>query len=143
MENPELSLNDLHDIVLPDAPGLWPFAPGLWAAIALVGLLLIAVGWQLWKRHQSNAYRRAGLQLLQKASSTYDVSVVLKRVALAIYPREEIAPLHGAQWAAFLNQQVTRRLFAENAFADSDVVPNSELKQLAAQWIRQHQRKPS
>ncbi len=140
MKNSELSLNDLHDIVLPEAPGLWPFAPGLWALIGLVGLLLIAILWQLSKRHQANAYRRAGLQLLQSATSTYDINVVLKRVALAVYPREQVAPLHGADWTRFLNAQVSQALFTETSFADSS---ENELRHQAEQWIRKHQRQPS
>lgn len=141
MQSPELSLNDLHDIALPEAPGLWPFAPGLWALIGLVALLLIALAWQLWKRHQANAYRRAGIQLLRNATTSYDVNVVLKRVALAVYPREQVAPLHGADWIMFLNAQLNHTLFTADSFAEEGL--QSELSQLAAQWICKHQRKPS
>lgn len=126
------NLSELRDIVLPEAPGLWPLAPGLWALIGLVGLLGIAAIWWFWQQRQRNRYRRAGLLLLANASTTYEVSVILKRVALAVYPREEVAALHGAAWAGFLG-------FKGDVFVSAEAPVSPDLRKLAEKWIRKHQ----
>ena len=125
---------------MPEAPGLWPLAPGLWALIGLLFLLAIALLWQLCRHYRANAYRRAGLLLLRNAATTYEVNVVLKRVALAVYAREHIAPLHGRQWCEFLNSQAAGTLFPETAFEHSESAADKELKQQARHWIRRHKR---
>lgn len=126
------SLNNLRDIALPEAPGLWPFAPGLWACIGLASLLGIALVWRVWNHWRRNRYRRAGLLLLANASTNYEVSVLLKRVALAVYPREHVAALHGDAWTTFLG-------FEAGAFATPETSPSAELLKQAAHWIRSHQ----
>lgn len=131
MEPPSSSLSDLRDIVLPEAPGLWPFAPGLWALIGLVVAVGIAALWLIWRQRKQNVYRRAGLLLLADASTTYEVSVILKRVALAVYPREQVAALHGDAWTTFLG-------FDQGVFASAEAPASAELRRLAAHWIRSH-----
>ncbi|MGB0257481.1 MAG: DUF4381 domain-containing protein [Coraliomargarita sp.] len=131
MNESSSKLSDLRDIVVPDAPGLWPFAPGLWFAIGFVALLLLGLAWWFIQQRRQTAYRRAGLTLLANASTVYEVSVILKRVALAVYPRELVAPLHGAAWARFLR-------FDTDVFESPDEPASNELRQRASQWIRQH-----
>lgn len=134
----QASLSDLRDIALPDAPELWPFAPGLWIALALLALVIAAVIYMLRERRKQNAYRRAGLLLLKNANTNYEVSVVLKRVALAVFPREEVAALHGDAWATFLNETGPLK-FEAQTFVSSEQSASTELKSNAAQWIRSHQ----
>ena len=68
----------------------------LLAILASIAFILIYQRRQARKR---DAYRRAGLALLDGVSTVHDVSVVLKRVALAAYPREQVASLYGEDWA--------------------------------------------
>lgn len=131
MADTNYNLSDLRDIALPEAPGIWPFAPGLWALIGLCVMVGIALSFWAWQRRKQNGYRRAGLQLLANTATTYEVSVLLKRVALAVYPREHVAPLHGEAWARFLG-------FEPNAFSKPEAPASAELRKLAAKWIREH-----
>ena len=59
------SLQNLHDIVLPEPPPLWPPAPGIWVllVIGLAVVTALVVWW--WRVRSRNAYRRAGLALLE------------------------------------------------------------------------------
>ena len=95
MDENQYSLSNLRDIIVPDAPPIWPPAPGIWVALGIVVGIVLLIVWRLYKARKRNAYRRAGLQLLSGTETVHDVSVLLKRVALAAFPREQVASLYG------------------------------------------------
>ena len=132
------SLNYLRDIVIPDPPPLWPFATGLWVAIGVVVLTLGLIIRRLMIIRRRNAYRRAGLQLLHTATSTHDVSVIMKRVALAAFPRERVASLYGEDWIAFLQETCPSVSFAAAIASEDSASPSGDIVTLARTWIQQH-----
>jgi uncharacterized protein DUF4381 len=138
MDSDQYSLNNLREINIPDAPSFWPPAPGLWVALGIVVALVFLVGWRLRDNRQRNAYRKAGLLLLGDVRSSHDVAVVLKRVALAVFPREQVASLYGDGWVAFLHRTCPRRYFSAMATSDANDEPDDELVELAGTWIRYH-----
>ena len=141
MTDPSASLTSLRDIAVPEPPPFWPPAPGVWL-LAAVALALVVASLLVWRRHRAaNAYRRAGLVLLEDARTARDVNIVLKRVALAVFPRTEVAPLFGEDWAVFLDASCRRTSFAEFGRID-DGEAGRELHRLAGTWIRHH-RAPS
>lgn len=96
-------LSNLRDIVAPPAVSFWPPAPGWWivgAACVLAAGFAVAAAVRHWQR---NAYRREALRALEMAEAR-DVSAILKRAALAAFPREQVASLSGAAWIAFLDR---------------------------------------
>ena len=99
-----LGLENLHDVV---APGPVPFeiAPGWWVVLAMVAALLLVLAHHVWRSRRASAYRRAALRELTGANAR-NLPSLLKRVALAVYPRAEVAPLSGERWIAFLNREV-------------------------------------
>lgn len=127
-------LSRLRDVVPPEAPSWWPPADGVWVLVAIL-LALVFLGFATWRRRRrANAYRRAGLALLATAETVRDVDVVLKRVALAVFPRATVAPLYGPEWASFLRR---------TGPGDFDVVDPAgpatpELLATARRWIRHH-----
>ena len=131
-------LANLRDILLPQPPPLWPPAPGLWLLLAVVAATVLIVVFQ-WRRARAHsAYRRAGLARLEGARTVRDVSVILKRVALAAFPREQVASLYGEDWAAFLQRTDSGGDFPMIAQAEPSVLPDDRLKKRAAFWIRAH-----
>lgn len=138
MDENQYNLSNLRDIVIPDAPPFWPPAPGLWVALAMVAAILLLAAWRLYTVRNRNAYRKAGLMLLGSAETAYDVSVVLKRVALAVFPREQVASLYGEDWAAFLHKTCPRSYFKPLVSSNSDAEPGEDLVELASTWIRHH-----
>ena len=158
------TIMDLHDIVLPDAVSFWPPAPfvGLLLVLVVGGLLLLMLRW--WLRWQAEAYRREGLSLsvkietqLTSAAHTTEglaaLGALLKRVALAAFPREAVAPLYGEAWLHFLENTCPDcrfttgpgRLLSDAAFDPSKaaLIRPEEGRQLAAlaqTWIRNHRR---
>ncbi len=87
---------------------------------------------------QQNAYRKAGLLLVIDAESTHDISVALKRVALAAFPREEVASLYGDAWATFLHTTCPREAFQALQSTDEESAADAYLIKLASTWIRHH-----
>ena len=138
MDENQYSLSNLRDIVIPDAPPFWPPATGAWVALGMVAAILLLVAWRLHTVRNRNAYRKAGVTLLGSAATAYDVSVVLKRVALAVFPREQVASLYGDDWAAFLHKTCPRSYFKPLVSSDPGAKPNEELVELASTWIQHH-----
>jgi hypothetical protein len=133
------SLSNLKDIALPAEPGIWPLAPGLWLLIFFVIGIVAVSGLMLLNRHRRNAYRRAGLVLLLEVRTVYQLSVVLKRVALAAYPRELVASLHGGEWLAFLEKTCPGISLNQLLESEPESEADTELKESAGDWIRKHQ----
>jgi hypothetical protein len=108
-----LALRSLKDIVVP-APVSW--MPQTWGWLIVALLLLFAI--LLWcalayRRWRKNAYRREALKHLEeievavrdagkRARALNDLGELVKRTALAAWPREDVAATSGSAWAAFL-----------------------------------------
>jgi len=157
-----MNLSDLRDIVEPATVGWWPLAPGM---VLLIMLLMLWMGtacilW--WWRWQQNAYRREAVGELaaikdrirseqNRTQGLRELSSLLKRVALAAYPRAKVAALYGKDWIDFLDAQAAGRLFAKGPgsvlaaamadpragrdLADADC---EALIHAARQWITRH-----
>lgn len=119
---------------------------GLWALV--VAVLLAVHARRRWVR---NRYRREALdQLAGIAKSGDDVDVpgqialLLKRTALAVYPRAQVASLWGNEWARFLiesskgDRRVERSARDLAAAAYRDDLVGADLIKPARRWIRVH-----
>ena len=95
-----LTIADLRPYAMPDPVPVLPLSGWAWCFLILV--VLVAAAWVALAvmRWRSRAYRRAGLRLLQQLRQAqskpralpvnHDINVILKRVALAAYPREQV-----------------------------------------------------
>jgi uncharacterized protein DUF4381 len=115
MTDNALSILNLRDVMLPEPVGAWPPAPFLWVLLGMAVLgsaVLLRWGVVRWR---AGAYRREGLVRLRhlemlletdgkEIAVLREVSVLLKRVALAAYPRKQVAPLFGNDWLRFLDR---------------------------------------
>jgi len=132
------SLQNLRDIVVPEAPPLWPPAPGVWVLLVIILAVVLALFLWWWRARQRNAYRRAGLALLENAGTTRDINIILKRVALAAFPRPTVASLYGDEWVAFLEGTCRRARFASLGALDQGDEAPEKLLSNAGTWIRRH-----
>lgn len=158
------SLDNLHDIVVPLPEPWWPPAPGWYV---LGALLILVAAWLLIDRIRhwwTNRYRGTAMQELHRlqTSSIQDgdragtmiaLDQLLKRVALAAWPRRDVAGLSGEPWIRFLSQTGRVDTFtADQTSLLRDVVYStrisrqlsaqqcSELFEAAGRWIQQHRR---
>jgi len=120
------TLQKLADITTP-APVSW--VPQTWGWAVVAAVVLATALWfavRLRKRQLANRYRRealAELTLLEarladsahRASALAAIPPLLKRVALAAWPRPEVASLSGEAWVAFLRRHAGRTAFPDPA----------------------------
>lgn len=158
---------DLRDIAMPDAVGFWPPAPFACFLLVLIGCSLVLLILRWLARRRSEAYRREGLALAARieekfrnqestAAGLEALGSLLKRVALAAFPRRQVAALSGEAWLRFLESTCPEcsfttgpgRLLADAAYDRSKAaeIRTEDGRQLLAQarnWIRNHHRPPS
>jgi len=121
MNSDQTSLQNLNDIVLSPEVPWWPIAPG-WYVLAslLLGLLGFLV-YRIWRQRQENRYRVLALRELSDIRQQADpaalqqLPALLKRAALAAWPREDVAALSGAGWHRFLDRTAATNLFSSGA----------------------------
>jgi uncharacterized protein DUF4381 len=145
----------LIDIPLPPMVSLWPQTWSLRIAIAVVVAALI--GGLCWfiHRRRVNRYRRQALAELdriarasvspgQRAAS---LALLVRRTALAVFPREQVASLTGEAWLAFLDRTCGSTEFSNGAGRGLEAAAYqparrdekaSALIDLVRRWIKAH-----
>jgi hypothetical protein len=152
-------LEQLKDIQLPAPVGLWPLAWGWWVLLVVA---LTALGFILYRRYQvrlQNRYRLQAIAELQTIKQDYEsrqdaavylqqINMLLRRCALRLLPRDEIAGLHGEQWLQQLDEccPACRQGFTAGpgrALLNGPYQPNPQidaenLYRLALTWLQHH-----
>jgi hypothetical protein len=156
------SLERLQDLVVRPPVPWWPPALG-WYALGAILLGLVVYGMvRAVRRWRANAYRRVALAELQRlvvhpgngssaADTLAETAELLKRVALAAFPRTDIASLTGEGWISWLHHTgrsavfpgEIARLLAETIYRPTaaNTVPPEQLQALrdaTRQWIQRH-----
>lgn len=131
----------------PPAISMWPATPVAKGLCALLLLLLIFLIWRQIQSYRANAYRRAALDELQHAGGdAARIAEILRRTALAAYPRAKVAALTGEDWLKFLNQHYPDQAFdgdvgrtlLQGPYRKTKTEQTSALVEAAQDWIRQH-----
>ncbi|TVQ50138.1 MAG: DUF4381 domain-containing protein [Gammaproteobacteria bacterium] len=148
-----LPLRDIHlpaeTLTSPLLPGGLGLLAALAALAALLGLAVLG-----WRRRDRRAPARAALAAIerQRAAAPTDpawligLSELLRRTALARYPRAEVAGLTGEQWRAFLAAEggapgfaaAPGRWLVEGPYREQVSVPEAEAAALLAaarRWL--------
>ena len=122
----EATLRQLADIALPPPVSMMPATWG-WAALAgIVALVLAYALWRWLRLRAQNRYRREALADLatlearigrdaERLQALAALSAIVKRTALAAWPREQVAALSGREWGEFLKTHAGKvRIDAES-----------------------------
>lgn len=147
MKNDPADLSKLHDIILPEEVSWWPLAPG-WIVLLAIGIITISYySYRALKKWRSNAYRRDAILQLAAADTPTQIAEVLRRTALAIAPREEIAELRGKAWTDWLFEysksepsESVRESLTRSIYDPSTPSDLPALRDFAHSWISQHKR---
>jgi hypothetical protein len=149
-------LAGLVDIPLPAEVTLWPqtWPSRILVLVVVVGLICAA----LWAIHRwrINRYRREALSELRRieagaaTSPPAELSAALgslvRRTALAAFPRDQVASLTGAAWLSFLDRTDGRHAFSEgpgraleiSAYQQAPAVDSGALIDTVRAWIKLH-----
>lgn len=154
------SLDNLHDIIVPDSAPWWPPAPGWLWVLGIVSVAVVVVLVRRFIHYQANRYRREALHALgrlhwkdaeglERARALAEMSALLKRTAITAFSRERVASLTGAAWYAFLDRTADT-YFNEGLGTELDAAlygsacPEAprirELEGQVRRWIRKHRR---
>jgi len=115
----DLPLRDIH---LPEPISWWPPAPGWWILLIVVPTLAFLLAW-LWRWLRRKTPRKLALQELESIvqggqdaqEKVRRIAILLRRTALSVYPREEVAGLAGEAWLAFLDGPLQDKGFSAGA----------------------------
>jgi len=148
----ELPLRDIH---LPGPVSWWPPAPGWWLLLALLVAIALLSGF-LHHHYRRNALQRAARQALHRIGEDYrqsgdarllvqQLSILLRRVSLSRYPRQQVAGLTGDTWLSLLDrtlpgeefQRGAGRVLIEAPYSLDSRVDGPALLRLCERWLRQ------
>jgi Domain of unknown function (DUF4381) len=118
MPTTQLPLKDIH---LPEAIGWWPPAIGWWLLAVFIPLLIACLYWLYKRLTRKTAIKTAKKNLaaikhnpaLDNSQKLCELSMLIRRVAISVNSRTEVASLTGRQWLAFLDKSVTGAPFSE------------------------------
>jgi hypothetical protein len=149
----------LIGIPLPVPVSLWPATWTARISIAVLAVGLVAAIVWLARWWYVNRYRRAALADLDRilrapavgldAASIADaLALLVRRTALAAFPRQTVAPLAGPAWLAFLDRSYGGHEFSQGAGSPLSLAPYdhrpmssaevASLADLVRRWIRRH-----
>ncbi len=153
MQPTQLPLKDIH---VPDAIGWWPPAIGWWLIAVLIPLLF-GFGYWFYKRTtRKTAIKTAQAMLAELKINTNQnnheklrqISVLMRRFAVTVSPRQQVASLVGNKWLAFLDQKSTGTSFQKSVGSLLTEGPyrqqspsESEISQLISlceDWLQQY-----
>ena len=145
----------LIDIPLPPSISLWPetWTARMTVAVAVV-VLVVSVAWMLHQRWLSR-YRRealAELDRIVRAPIETDqlarkLAVLVRRTALAAFPRQQVAQLTGPAWLDFLDRSYGGTEFSQGVGRSLEVAAYQPpglrydqlpLIELIRRWIKVH-----
>lgn len=147
----------LIDIPLPPEVSLWPQTWEARIAIVLLLAAVITAVWRLARYWRTNRYRREALAELSRignptASAGGELltrlALLVRRTALAAFPREQVASLIGPAWLSFLDRSYGGQEFSRgvgrllvSASYQRSAPGEAELQSLSAlvrRWIKVH-----
>ncbi len=159
MPNVPDPLQELRDVHMPDPISWWPPAVGWWM---IVVVSVIVVGLVLWARahRQRTRPRRVALAQIKQVKQHYavysndqwaitEVSHLLRRYALAVFSRSQVAGLSGRSWLEFLDHAGGTNQFSEGPgqslrsgpYQSQGTASVVDLLPLVERWIRISSRK--
>jgi hypothetical protein len=140
-------LDRLHDFYQPPPPAWTPQTIGWYVLFAIAGIVVMWFAIRSMRQWLHNRYRREALRELARLHPD-QFSVLLKRTALAAWPREKVASLSGEAWLEFLDKTAGADIFGrepgnrieEIALRQVELSGDDEqvLRAITAEWIRRH-----
>ena len=145
-------MEQLRPMQLPDPVSWWPMAPGWWLLLVLIIASVFGLLW--WLRRRWADPRRYALAKLKNLQACYfpegsdqtalltHCNQLLKRTALTLYPRHDVASLSGDAWIAFLLnsskgcEAEALQCLKDGAYQQSVKYDSTALLKSCRQWLK-------
>jgi hypothetical protein len=159
----DIDMSQVHDLALPDPVSYVPQTAGWYLAGVALAILAVWLVARLRARSRANRYRRLALEELsaleaamgqpeERSRALSEIPVLVKRVGLVTFSRDDAASLSGDAWLARLDRSLGSDAFTHGpgrllpllAYGSPHLRENvSEeraraLIDLIRQWIRTH-----
>lgn len=114
----DLPLRDIH---VPEAIGWWPPAIGWWLLMVFIPVFLGVLYW-FYKILSRKTAIKTAKKILAKIKQDTDrdslrklgeISILIRRVAISLAPRNEIASLSGEAWLIYLDSSLKDKPFSD------------------------------
>lgn len=157
MQPQGIDLSGLKDIHLPAVPSLWPLPAVFWIVLAALLCCIFLARWIWIKKHQLTAkkYANREVESITKrfSENSYktatELSLLMRRIALMKYPRQDVSGLTGKTWRQFLEKTTKKPVFKGEAgdivetvmFIPPDQFKNKNVAALVAaakEWIAEN-----
>tara|TARA_Y100001970_G_C14095387_1_gene782371 strand:- start:306 stop:791 length:486 start_codon:yes stop_codon:yes gene_type:complete len=144
----------LKDIHIPQAISYWPPAPGWWILLGLNFLIIIFLGLFFLRRYKRFKLKKEALKILEDIQNNFEknnndteslkrLSILIRRIALTFYSREEIASLQGLDWLNFLDKSGKTEdfskglgvIFGEEIYKKNNKIHSQSLFLIVRKWI--------
>ncbi len=149
---PQQLLSQLKDIHAPEPISMWPATFAWYFLFSLLLAFLIYVAIKITKVYAKKRRQQKVLKLLTQAVDLYqmdpaaalaNISILLRRVALAKYKRIEVANLNNNAWLIFLDNAINTTEFTHcigqvlltAPYQKSAEVDITQLAALVRRWI--------
>jgi len=142
------TLEALRDVVMPQAPQLWPPAIGWWLAALAAAAVSGLIAWYVVilprrRQYKSIADEVDAVLKLQPRASVRALSILMRKVAILKFPRSQTAGLTGENWLEFLDRsghtdqftQGAGRVLAEAPYSLNSDFDIGALHRLCRQWV--------
>jgi len=130
----QLPLRDLH---LPEPIGWWPPAMGWWLVLGF--LIVMGIGaFLLIQRHRRATPLKRAFEALRELESRTDmkaeerlqsISAIIKRFAMSIAPREEVAGLSGDAFFEWIKARINDQSFSSSRLEGLTTSPYRRVSQ--------------
>ena len=149
----QASLNNLHDIVVPDAIGFFPLAEGWYVVLLLVLTMAFHFAVKRYMAYKRELYRREAMLELdsydeQNKEDVLNLLSLAKRVAINAYGREIVAKLSDNKWWDFveensdilvdnkLRNDISNLIYCDDC--EITFAPYEEIENMVREWITTH-----
>ena len=129
MQGQGIDLSGLRDIHLPEIPSVWPLPMRFWIALFILFLCAFLCRFLWWYIHRITAKKYANNEVESLTSMfrgnnykiALEICLLLRRIAVMKFGRENVAGLSGNKWRRFLEKTVKKQVFSGEA---GDIVEN-------------------
>lgn len=116
----ELPLRDIH---LPESVAFWPLAYGWWILVfMIIAMIALTVFFYLRTRRNRLSAITMARHECSRINNEYQehndalrlvkqVSILMRRLSISLFPRTQVASLTGDEWLRFLDEQIPGPVF--------------------------------